>query len=414
MVERRPRAGAVMASSGGAARLSWLGCASAEAWATSLDEEAATQLALLLEFLQSSDVFVEAVADSVAGAAGWWSAVSALELWKALCRLRLLALQPAGMLMRSLVSEEDEREEERARNERKNRRQPKYSAEAPPPWASMAMYRLNRWSPARPLEAPAVGPGRFSLVTQRPSIVDGLADGVEGFICRLADFFSSSLAASLRVGFSNGGARLMALGEALHIAQPVFHLMFRLATLRRRAGIGQKMRMILPFRRLAEEKAWLCAFAIEVFAYGLCRRAATLIARKDRAARCSTRKSMATQGGSESPFRYNGVCTRRGETLTSTSLSRNEEELNHRRKLLVLLIVRPLVLGVVRGGIGMLASQGRDPGIGSSRNEWSSSANAIGQSSRRAMVVTLMQRTLELIDSIDAVQPRYSGSGGWG
>ncbi|EOD21226.1 hypothetical protein EMIHUDRAFT_241482 [Emiliania huxleyi CCMP1516] len=68
------------------------------------DEEEATRLASLLEWLQSADLYVEAVADTVAGPRGWWAAVAALEAWKAACRLRLLALQNHGSLMRAAPS----------------------------------------------------------------------------------------------------------------------------------------------------------------------------------------------------------------------------------------------------------------------------------------------------------------------
>lgn len=398
-------------------RTSSFGCVPADRWASSLEDETASNLASILEHLQAADIYVEAMADSVAGAAGWWSAVTGLELWKAVCRLHLLGLQPSGRLMRSLLTEEEEEAAER------DAARP----QSTPVFTPQQMARRRpRWSPIPPSGTtsppePEVVPPTVDFAHR----LDRLLDGVEGFVCRLACAVHTPLAASLRARLAGGGPALMAVGEALHISQPIAHLLFRLATLRRRPGSAR--RPLPGFRRCAEARAWVYAILIEVVAYALCRRAATLTARAAAADRAPGSRPTGGAG-------YRGACTdldagggRGGSAVTggASGVAHNEEELRHRWRLLMLLLLRPLALGLVRRSIGALApghwrgdgatkpSGGRDDGASEGRGWAGQSGSGGGRAGSAGAGVGWVQRTLELIDSIDAVQPRYSGSGGW-
>ena len=65
------------------------------------DEAArAARLGALLQSLQAVDVYLVAAAELL-GERAQWLIVCTLELWKAACRLRLLALQPRGRLLAS-------------------------------------------------------------------------------------------------------------------------------------------------------------------------------------------------------------------------------------------------------------------------------------------------------------------------
>ena len=72
------------------------------------EELARSRLGALLAALQAVEVPAEAVAESLAGDLGGWRAVTLLELWRAVCRLRLLRQQAhaqRGRLMPSLPHE---------------------------------------------------------------------------------------------------------------------------------------------------------------------------------------------------------------------------------------------------------------------------------------------------------------------
>jgi hypothetical protein len=85
------------------------------------------------------------------------------------------------------------------------------------------------------------------------------------------------------------------------------------------------------------------------------------------------------------------------------------------------------VLGLVHRTIGALAAEHRqrneagelsgDRGEGSTEGrEWVGQGGrgwGCAAPTRELARMGWVQRTLELIDSIDAVQPRFSGSGGW-
>lgn len=405
------------------------GCAPADRWASSLEDAAASNLASILEHLQTVDIYVEALADSVAGASGWWSAVTGLELWKVVCRLRLLGLQPSGRLMRSLLTEEEEAAAER--DVARPQSTPVRSSQAP---------RRPRWSPAQPPSAASpLEPAVYLLAIDQAHLMDRFLDSVEGFVCRLACAIHPPLVASLRARLAAGCPALMATGEALHISQPIAHLLLRLATVHRRPGSVH--RSIPGFHRSAEARAWVYAILIEGIAYVLCRRAATLTARAGAAAADTASGSHPT-GGSGS----RGACVGAGAGGSGSSSSvgggvaaraaHNEDELRHRRRLLLQLLLRPLALGLIRRLIGTLA-QGRGRGdwavgpVGGLSHRAREERGRAGRGTARSgggggrglgsggagsgggVGAGWVQRTLKLIDSIDAVQPRYSGSGGW-
>jgi len=376
------------------------GCVPADRWASSLEDEAATRLAVILEWLQSVDIYAEAIADSVAGPTGWWSAVAGLELWKAACRLRLLALQPRERLMRSLLSEEEEAAAAAVDEEGfdDGHSSPKGRPWPPgtPPRSATGGSRRARWSPGLPpvtCSPTPIASGAEATMHR----IDRVADSLEGFVCRLVGVFSPSLAVSLRARLSGGAPALLALGEALHIAQPLAHLVMRLTAMpRRRQATTEAAR---PRRATHLLKAWLCALAIELAAYALCRRAATLAQRSE-----TDRAAGYPAGGCGG---YNGTRGNNGSTSLGVAapagVAHNEEELRHRKRLLQQLLVRPVVLAMVRAGVSSLVPRGAT--AGSARGGCGIVA-VTGRATRWA------QRALELIDSIDAVQPRYSGSGG--
>ena len=68
------------------------------------DEVEASRLAALLGFLQSWDYAAESMAQHLIGERAGWALVTALEAWKASCRLRLLSHVGDGRLMGSFSS----------------------------------------------------------------------------------------------------------------------------------------------------------------------------------------------------------------------------------------------------------------------------------------------------------------------
>ena len=70
------------------------------------DEVEASRLAALLGFLQSWDYAAESMAQHLIGERAGWALVTALEAWKASCRLRLLSHVGDGRLMGSFSSSE--------------------------------------------------------------------------------------------------------------------------------------------------------------------------------------------------------------------------------------------------------------------------------------------------------------------
>ena len=223
-----------------------------------------SQLGALLNVLQSAEFYLIAAAEPL-GERCSWAAVCAAETWKAACRLRLLLLQDPGCLLRSEQSTD--------------------ASGAPEDWESV-MRRIG--PPGTPrLAAPGTPQGSAAAAT--PCSAPFARDRP------LIHSYSQPAA-----------ARVLQLGEALHILQPLVHLLV-LALARRHAG-----------RR--GRAPWLVALLLEATSCVLCERG-----------RGSDR---------EIPW------------ADHTS---NDRELRHRHRLLLLLLLRPALRSFVCAALRSLS-----------------------------------------------------------
>ena len=225
----------------------------------------ASRLGALLSTLQSAEYMLESVATRLAGESGGWTVITLLEVWRTVCRLRLLSLMPRGShqrLIRSVASEE--------------------------PYAQP---RAESWSSVI---------GRISADSQLRLRASRSASPTEG-------------ANGQRV-LSTSWPSARSTGELLHTLQPLLYLLM-LAVWRARARRHRTS--------TCASVPWLTALAIEMMALHLCSRGV----------------------GSETAAELPG--SRRGEA--NAALQREEaDELEHRRKLIMLFLLRPAARAAIR------------------------------------------------------------------
>jgi hypothetical protein len=214
-----------------------------------------SQLGALLNTLQSAEFYLIAAAEPL-GENFSWAAVCAAETWKAACRLRLLLLQDPGCLLRSEACAD--------------------GSGAPEDWESV----LRRVGPPGTPRLPGpCAPCSPPFTRERP----------------LIHSYSEPAA-----------ARLLQLGEALHILQPVVHLL-ALSLTRKHAGGRSRA-------------PWLVALLLEATSCVLCERGR----------------------GSEREIPW----------ADHTS---NDRELRHRHRLLFLLLLRPALRSFVCAALRSLS-----------------------------------------------------------
>eukprot|EP00966_Prymnesium_polylepis_P012310 282609-Prymnesium_polylepis.1 len=247
----------------------------------------ASRLGALLSSLQSAEYVIEAAATRLAGEHGGWAAVTLLELWRTLCRLRLLLLMPTRptRLLRSVASDEQ------------------HTAPQVERWSSV-VGRIGGDSQLRERARSS----QLARSGARPSAVDGE-------LTRRAPWLTARTA-----------------GELLHALQPLAYLLMLLAQ-RARARRGGSV------SSLAARLPWLTALAIEVIALRLCLH--------------RTAPQQAT--GQDATGLLGTLLGRRaaddGAMQRDEAVAREEAaELEHRRKLILLFLLRPAARAATLGG----------------------------------------------------------------
>eukprot|EP00908_Phaeocystis_cordata_P023260 Transcript_5692.p2 GENE.Transcript_5692~~Transcript_5692.p2 ORF type:complete len:298 (+),score=44.79 Transcript_5692:76-969(+) len=273
-------------------------------------ETEASRIASLINWASHAETLVEVAAELLLGEQSRQRVLTLLEAYKALCRLRLLHLQPAGSLMRSLPPEGDGPSGLRlgGRSELSKR------AGAPMP--------LGNGGPAR---WPRAAVAHDDVSTQ-------------------AAVTSPSTA--------------LQLGEILHILQPLLHLLLvQLLTPSPNPGGAP--------RRAAVVRAWLpwlTALLVDVAALQLCR-AGTHASPRTSSMNGAT-APRADEGGSGAARRLANCWRLPPQSEISAD---NLDELRHRRQLAMLFLMRPAGLVALKTVLRSLSSSGRaggtsDPG----------------------------------------------------
>ena len=184
------------------------------------EAERAAKLGALLQSLQAVDVYLVAAAELL-GERAQWLIVCTLELWKAACRLRLLALQPRGRLLASTCE----------------------TGTGPAGWVD-ALRRVGGASALRE-RAAAVGGG---AATRAGSPLRGAATPVTA------------------ESAANGARDWSRLGDVIHVLQPIAYL----GALQVCGPDRPSMRRCAPWPRAIP---WLVAVASDAAALALCSRA---------------------------------------------------------------------------------------------------------------------------------------------
>ena len=240
---------------------------------------AAARIGTLVSSAQSAELLIEMAAEMLLGVRGHQRVFLVLELYKAVCRLRLLRLQPAGCLMRSL-----------------------------PPDDGADDGSSFGWLGGRTKLAAGAGP---------PILSDGRVRWPRAFAAGAAN-------ESGPVTGSGPAQSALSLGELLHIAQPVVHLL--LVQLMPESWRNTR-RAWLP---------WLAALLIDAAALQLC----------------------TTATSTSSQRRDLGAVVRSLGRMSAASHSTgNFDELRHRRELAWLFLVRPASLAAVRLVLQRLSSR---------------------------------------------------------
>lgn len=239
------------------------------------DQLAASRVGMLVSSAQSAELLIEMVAEMLLGVRAHQRVFLVLELYKAICRLRLLRLQPSGCLMRSLPPDDGTDDGSTFRR-------------------LGGQTKLSERAGAPVLSGSVAGQGH----ARWPRAVAAGASDDSG------PWNGSSLAQSA-----------LSLGELLHIAQPVVHLL---------------LVQLMPDSWRNTRRAWLpwlVAFLIDAAALQLC-----------------------TTATSTPPQRESlGAVVRSLGRLSAASYSENNfDELRHRRELAWLFLVRPASLVAVR------------------------------------------------------------------
>jgi len=236
---------------------------------------AASRLGSLVSSAQSSELLIEMVAEMLLGVRGHQRVFLVLELYKAICRLRLLRLQPSGCLMRSL----------------------------PPDDGTDGGSSFGRLGGGTKLSARAGAP-----VLGSGTAGQGHARWPRAVAAGASDESGPSIGSDL-------AQSALSLGELLHIAQPVVHLL--LVQLMPESWRNTR-RAWLP---------WLAALLIDAAALQL----------------CITATSTPPQRES-----LGAVVRSLGRLSAASHSAGNLDELRHRRELAWLFLVRPASLAAVR------------------------------------------------------------------
>ena len=299
------------------------------------------RLCTLLSTLQSTELALalEVSAELVSGdGRGRWAAVALLEAWKASCRLRLLQLQPAGELMRSLPADAPVDDPERWGNALRR---------------TGLGARLCERAGAKPYRAAPSADGAPSpTLRMRWPRARGL--GLDDDDDAEAD--AAAAAAAAAGAPTAARAREMSVGEALHIAQPLVYLALFLLRHRRDLGAsrhGAGRRRSGAAALLADSAPWLAAVAIELVALRLCTRAAA----RRRGASAAAPPPPPPEGRTAALVAAADACVRWvvGGGSDDALSDAADEELRHRRWLVALFAMRPAALGAVRlllAGVG--------------------------------------------------------------
>lgn len=182
-----------------------------------MDRVDASRLGALISWAQSAELVVEVAAEMTLGESARQRVLTLLEVYKALCRVRLLRLQPAGSLLRSLPPDSGD-----------SRTGPLLGAQTT---------RLGaRAGVPTPLTPGRPGPARWPRASSSTAAAEPSPEAAR----------------------SDTAQVMLTLGELLHIAQPVVHLL---------------LVQLMPERWRASRRAWLpwlSALLLEAASLQLC------------------------------------------------------------------------------------------------------------------------------------------------